>query len=115
MRRKVEREITVCDVCGEVCYDSCLGCGADHCYDHKTELGITYQYAVHLSGSGNGYYCLGCDARLRASGDDPLHSAYLKVKMLVDEVEAFHTDIHKRAEKANALVEALRKARKEKK
>jgi hypothetical protein len=115
MKKKVERETTVCDVCGKSCFEFCLGCGADHCDAHMDELGVRYRYSIYSGGYMDGYYCLDCDTRLRASGEDPLHTAYVTLKALIDEYNAFFADFTPRADKVEKRIETLWEARRKEK
>jgi len=107
MKKKVEREITVCDVCGTPCHQSCFNCGIDYCYTHVEDLAVEYRYSISFGGYMDGFYCLDCDTKLRASGEDPLHAAYLTLKTLIDEHSAFYTDFTLRANKAEKRVKDL--------
>lgn len=109
MKKQIISEQRVCDVegCGKWVCDSCLGCGIDLCYDHQKELAVEYHYSAQYGGYGDGYYCHECDKKLRASGDDPLHSAYLKVAALAEEGEAFHRDFEARSKKLELRTRAL--------
>lgn len=93
MKKQIVSEQRVCDICGKWCYDSCLGCGVDHCYDHKKELGVTYHYSAICEGHGDGYYCHECDKKLQSSGDDPLRAAYLEMKALREKWAAVYKDL----------------------
>ena len=95
------------------CYDSCLGCGVDHCYEHKKELGVEYGYSVYRQGHGDGYYCHDCDVSLRISGDDPLCAAYLKMQELKEEQLRFFEDFHPREKELALRIEVMYDKRRE--
>lgn len=107
MKKQVIREERVCDICEKWRYDSCLGCGVDHCYDHREKLGVVYGYSVYRQGYGDGYYCHECDERLRASGDDPLHIAYLEMQVLIEKQVAFYEVFKEKEKKLSLHIEVL--------
>lgn len=107
MKKQVVSEQRVCDICEKWCYDSCLGCGVDHCYDHRKELGVSYHYSATHEGHGDGYYCRECDERLRASADDPLHIAYLEMKALREEWVAVHEGLAAKNKTLSRRIECL--------
>lgn len=113
MKKIVEREITVCDCCGEeapfAAYH-CGSCGTEHCYKCADREGVRYPHAVHVSGSGDGYYCRDCDKKLL--GKDELHNAYRAIKALRDESEGYWSEFKKRQAKAEKAVEDAAEARK---
>ncbi len=80
VKKIIQREESVCDYCGsdDCVYMPCLGCGKDACYDCAKTHHVKYEHAVNCSGSGDGCYCNECDEKLR---EDPLHKAYVAVKM----------------------------------
>lgn len=108
MLKQITRTERVCDICGKWCYSSCLGgCGADYCYSHQKELGIIYRYSVYYQGHGDGYYCHECDKRLRASDDDPLHTAYLKMQGFKEENDNFYKDFDEREQELSLHIKFL--------
>lgn len=100
------QSVHVCDQCqssqGWVC--ACLGCGVEHCYDCMLVEGHKYSHGVYVGGSGDGYYCNACDAKLTKSGSDPRHTAYRRVASLRAEAEAWSVEFRKRQEAAEAAV-----------
>jgi hypothetical protein len=109
MKKQIVSEQRVCDVdgCGTWCYDGYLACGVDHCYSHKGKLGIMYHYSTNYEGRGDGYYCHECDKKLRISGNDPLHTAYLEMEALRKERDAFYKHLEKRNEQLSLHIEVL--------
>ena len=85
-----------CDFCDsdEDCYTKCLGCGRDVCYECKKNKGTEYQYALHVSGSNNGYYCAECDKEPR----DSLHRAYRDMLALIEESVVFSSGLRSRGD-----------------
>ena len=101
----MKKEVTIvksfCDTCGKEAssYSNCDHCGKELCYDcAKLEL-KDYKHAVSFSGSGDGSYCLACDAELIVTGNRK-HSAYRKIESLRNEAASFYADHAKRAKKA---------------
>jgi len=109
MKKQIVSEQRTCDIegCEKWCYDGCLACGIDHCYGHKQKLGITYHYSAHHEGHGDGYYCHECDLKLRISGNDPLHTAYLEMEALRKERDAFYKRLKKRNEQLSLHIKVL--------
>ena len=93
MKKKVLKLISFCDICGKESsgYQTCRECGKDFCYDCMNTDAISYQHGVSFSGSGDGLYCLDCDAKLRQSGDK-LHAAYRKIQVLRNEANGYWQD-----------------------
>lgn len=107
MKRLTEVELTFCDACGKQSWvTTCLACHADHCWECEKVLGVLYQHGVYASGSGDGYYCAACDARLTREGTDPQHRAYRVVRALKDEAKAWGADFERRTKIAEARVQA---------
>lgn len=107
MKKWIEIEDTFCDVCGARGYaDTCLGCGADHCYDCRKNHGIAYSHGVHFQGSGDGYYCHTCDVAMRNNGN-PLHAAYRRILELRNEEKAFYEGSSVRSKNAEAVLTHL--------
>lgn len=62
MKRKILKEVQLCDNCGEETYtDGCLGCGVDHCHECRKINGTEYTHSLYASGSCDGYFCVKCD------------------------------------------------------
>lgn len=106
MKREATKEITICDACGkEVDLGStCDTCGKDLCWDCRKENLVVYNHAVYFSGSGDGKYCVGCDANHRSSGTDERWNAYQEIVALKEEMKAFGEDFKKRQDAAESLV-----------
>ncbi|MFA6064002.1 MAG: hypothetical protein WC736_15545 [Gallionella sp.] len=112
MKKKEMVERIGCDFCGGEAHalDRCLLCGQDICWDCKKTKAREYHHAVYFSGSGDGTYCLDCDAKLRKS-NDPLHSAYRAIEGLRNEYQGWVEDFDKRKKEAEARLKALRPKR----
>lgn len=113
IKEKVQT-IRICDVeeCDEEShFGPCLNCGIDHCFSHRKKLGIGFQHSTSRQGYGDGYYCHECAKELRASGEDGLFNAYLVVRGLREELEAFHEAFEIRTKSATDRVMALFKSR----
>jgi len=109
MKKTELKEVTCCDHCGKETYvTACMCCGTEHCWECRKTEGKEYSHGVNFSGSGDGYYCSGCDAALTKSGGDERHAAYRAVASLRHEADAWGTDFQRRQKAAEARVEALR-------
>jgi hypothetical protein len=108
MKQVIQQEISVCDVCttGRACYEPCIECGKEVCYDCKKIHGKTYHAGVSWSGSGDGYYCAECDASMRANGDKR-HRAYRAIESLRAEAEGFYSSFKTRTAEAELEVKQL--------
>lgn len=106
MKKTIEKEVKFCDKCGKE--DShptaCLACGTEMCSDCQTKYGVSYNHAVHFQGSDDGFYCNPCDVKLMAQGSDEQHNAYLAIKALRDEEDAYWANFGKRAKAAEDAV-----------
>lgn len=102
--------VTVCDGCGKDCdyATKCLGCGKAFCYECRKIAGVEYTHAVYFSGSGDGFYCNPCDARLSTNGN-ALHSAYRAIKRLRDEAKAWGADFDGRIKESEDRLKRLAK------
>lgn len=110
MKTTITEEREVCDICQKVeCYkwNACLACGKLICRECLETHGVEYQHSISCSGSGDGRYCLPCDARLRAEGTDKRHRAYLSIYSLRNELRGFNEDFKKRSDAAEALLKTL--------
>ena len=98
-------ESHVCDFCkqSDQCYDKCVTCGKDVCYDCKKVAGVEYPHSVCCSGSGDGFYCHECDAKDSTS----LHAAYVAIRSLRLEAESFYRGYRERSEKAELRLKEL--------
>lgn len=111
MKRTISKEVVCCDKCyTEIGYSNpCMSCGAELCYECKKKHGVEYNHAVYFSGSGDGFYCNPCDVKLTKSGKDKRHNAYLAVKSLRDELEAWSVNFKSRQLVAEDVVKRLAK------
>lgn len=109
MKKTIQKETHFCDKCGkeESYINACMNCGAEMCYECWDKHGRKYNHAIYFQGSGDGYYCQPCDAKLTKDGNDKRHNAYRAIKSLRDELEAWHTDFKKRQEKAENALKAF--------
>lgn len=105
MEKEILKKVCFCDACAkEASYgEKCISCGTYHCFECRN-LGISYKHGVHFSGSGDGYYCLPCDAKLTASADNALHLAYRKITALRQEEVVWYADFKARVKEAEARV-----------
>lgn len=113
MKKIIKKEVCFCDLCKkESNYPTpCLGCGSEVCYECQKKSGVVYPHAVHLSGSGDGFYCDKCDAKLWRNGTDKLHGAYRAVAALRTEAMAWNKDFTQRRVAAEELLKGLQPAR----
>lgn len=108
MKKTINKEVILCDSCDKEAYvDTCLRCGAQHCYDCRKIKGVRYIHSVYFSGSNDGYYCNECDSILYSIGDNKLHSAYVKIKNLRKESELFYDDFKKRTDEAEITLKQI--------
>ena len=100
-----------CDVCGKEssAWALCVHCGKNICYDCKPSNAKEYTHSVWASGSGDGMYCLECDAELSKNGNK-LHAAYRLIKSLKNESNGFYADFKARADKAEQTIKSLSKS-----
>lgn len=111
MKKTIEKEVEFCDACEAEGYTTaCLCCGKEFCYDCRKTNGVEYSHSVHCQGSGDGFYCTECDSKLKKSGADKLHRAYLKIQDLRAEEKRFWEEFKKKADLAEAEVQTLFKA-----
>lgn len=77
-----------CDFCNDnnECWNRCLKCGKDVCYDCEQTAGVTYRHAEHVGGSDDGWYCHECDAQ----PPDDLLEVYQSLAQLIAKREAYH-------------------------
>jgi peptide methionine sulfoxide reductase MsrB len=115
MKKKLEKETTFCDICGEeqrYCY-VCLNCKMDFCYECARKKGVLYKSnVVYNSGCGDGFYCEKCDAELTKT-NDMLNGAYRKILSLRNEHKSWNKEFQKRAYNAEAVLVKLRDMKKE--
>lgn len=93
----VQQETHACDFCGtgQSYMDLCSSCGKDICYDCSKVKAVKYPHSTWASGSGDGLYCIKCDAD-KASSPDRLWLAYAKIKSLRAEYKRFNDDFENR-------------------
>ena len=107
MKKIMEKEVTICDECGKEEYvEACLGCGIEHCNKCRKKCGVEYEHAVHISGSGDGYFCHECDIH-PPTNIRKLHQAYLNIRKLREESEEWYVNFGKHQKEAEAALEAL--------
>jgi hypothetical protein len=112
MKKIVEHEVTVCDICGKESWcETCLGCGKDYCHECAKIHGKEYNHEVFFAGSGDGFYCNECDKTLTFCPSCPgakLHTAYVIIKNLRNEYNGYSTTFKIRSDEAEKNLEKLR-------
>ena len=109
MKKTVAVEKATCDVCGEDApYGECDECGRDYCYDCRKTRTKEYPHSVYCTGSGDGRYCIECDAALIREGDEK-HKAYRQIAFLRAEADLWGTNFKQRYEAAEKTLKALQK------
>jgi len=107
MKKLVEIEQTICDICGKrEAYYKCNGCGIDICYECIEVHAVKYSHSLYCSGSGDGLYCNDCNEKLSKS-DDKLYKAYVKIQMLKNEAKGWSEDFNQRSKLAEAKLQTL--------
>lgn len=109
MKKKITKEVSVCDKCGAECdyATECVNCGMELCYKCSDKHGVDYAHAVYYTGSGDGFYCNPCDVNLTKSRKDERHNAYTVIKSLKLELDAWGSDFKKRQEAAEQKVKSF--------
>ncbi len=110
MKKQQMRDVFVCDHCGTTRdwhMDVCLACGVMHCTDCQKTQGHEYPHALHVCGSGDGYYCNACDTKLLRDGSDKRHAAYVRIATLRTEAQAWNKDFRARQEAAEKALADL--------
>ena len=108
MKKIIQKEVQFCDQCGKETYcGACLCCGIEHCYECREIHGVEYPHAIYFSGSGNGYYCKSCNAKLAKQNSDVLYNAYLAIAVLRREAERWSLDFKARSDKAESNLKQL--------
>ena len=106
------KEVTIskyfCDICGKGAeqWNSCDNCGKSICYDCQPSRMKRYAHAVSASGSGDGQYCVECDAMLTTNGDKR-HAAYRLIQSLRNESKGFYDDFKSRADAAEKAIKEI--------
>jgi hypothetical protein len=116
MKQQVIVERSICDFCGSGdTWLRCLSCSRDvcwHCYSESTPLperkAIRYSGGVCVGGSNDGVYCIPCDLELSKSKCSPLHQAFVAIRALRDERQAWSNSFEKRCKLAEAQLQRLR-------
>ena len=111
MKILAQRETHSCDCCGrqEDYVATCMRCGKEHCYTCRKTEGVEYSHGVYVTGTGDGYYCVECDAALTLKGDNARHKAYRRVASLRLEAKAWDAEFERRRVEAEKSLEALQK------
>lgn len=110
MKKTITETVDFCDGCGNRMNYAhrCLNCGTEHCFDCEKNVGRQYKFAVHFSGSHDGYYCKPCDDKLTKAGDDTLHNAYVTIAALRQEEKEWHNYFEGKHKPVQELIESLR-------
>lgn len=108
MKRKITIDELVCDFCGKNknVYDHCLSCEKHICLDCSENVGEDFKHGVHFSGSGDGYFCNSCMAKM-PERFQPIFFAYLKIKQLRNEEGLWWKDFQNRSKEAETNLERL--------
>lgn len=115
MKKEKLVKISVCDFCGseESVFDFCIVCKRDVCYKcNKNNVGKEFKHGVYFSGSGDGFFCNSCMANMPLEYQ-PLFNAYLEVKALRDQQEAWNEGFQKRSKEAEIRLGKLLKEQRE--
>lgn len=103
MKKKIEVEVTVCDICetdrGHKVLYTCLGCGKLYCYDCMIRYTKKFQYKVFAVSLKDGVFCNECLA------DKPkeiirLLRAYKRITRLTIKHDMWQTCFMKEVKKA---------------
>lgn len=106
-QRTLQATINICDFCGsDTCYKSCDGCGKDICYNCRKNHAVEYSHAIFFSGSGDGLFCLQCDAAPPVTVK-LLHSAFRQIADLQKERRAWEESFKLRANEAEEALAAI--------
>ena len=108
MKKTIAKDMHVCDACEaeDIHPKTCLRCGDEHCYACSQTQGVTFNHAVHFSGSGDGYYCAECAAiALRES--DPIRLAYQAIEDLRTEAKEWGEGFRTRQDEAEEHLKAV--------
>jgi hypothetical protein len=113
--KTAQKQITVyvCEECGkaEDTYPHCCTeCGKHFCWDCSKRLATDYQHSLHCSGSGDGLYCVDCEANLTAN-PTPLFTAYAAIKTLRQASKAYYAALEKKAAELEKEIRRLREER----
>lgn len=107
MHREITRDIRICDACldKEASY-SCKKCSKDFCYECVGSAAVIYRHGVYSQGSGDGCYCLDCNADLIAKPTSEFR-AYRAIAALRAESEAWSEDFRTRMQAAEKNLERI--------
>ena len=100
-----------CDCCGyeDRFMDSCMSCKKDLCVRcWRLPGNAIYPHSITFSGSGDGYYCSDCDAKLTSDGTDKKHNLYREIAWLKKEAREFNISLGKRARIAEKALEGMK-------
>lgn len=105
MNGKKEVEIRICDFCekSDQCYYKCDCCGKDVCFDCRDNVGVQYEHSMCCSGTGDGFYCHACDA----SDKSDLHTAFVRIRSLRLEAQAFYEGHRTRSDEAEKRLKEI--------
>jgi hypothetical protein len=108
MQKNVEVLQDFCDVCGKEStrWNECNTCRKNICFNCRKTDAVEYSHSIYASGSGDGRYCLACNARLIASGD-PKVAAYREIAALRNEANGWQADFEKRRKDAEDKLQKI--------
>lgn len=114
MKKTVQREIEICDVCREAeanRWSKCDRCGNAFCYECRKTGGVEYAHGVYSGGSGDGFYCAECNSALIKSGKDPIFNAFQVIMALRSEIKFVNDSIEARRVVAEATLKTAQRRR----
>lgn len=104
MKKETTETKTICDFCcKKECWDKCLRCGRDVCWECKETAGVEYRHSVYAQGSGDGFYCSHCNTAMEQNPDH-LFCAYKAIRTLRQESDSYLTEFESRRKTAEATL-----------
>lgn len=110
MKKLVTKEVDYCDSCNsEHSLYTCLTCKKEFCYSCSKTKAIEYPHSIHFRGSGDGFYCLECNSKHMAAGDNPLFNCFVQIKNLRNQYEVLSQDIKEAGKRAEEALKRLQR------
>ena len=113
MKKMLEREVYLCDFCGEEYYTpNCTGgCDKVICHDCRKAHSIEYNCGVYHQGSRDGIYCLECHGRISEGKGTQYETdklkAYQRIKNLTYEYKGWVSEFEVKRKEAEFELERL--------